>query len=216
MGWPLLFWGGEAGGSHPSQSNKEEKELNLPPHCAANPVSREKSPFSKGDLEGLSTHVQNPPQNNKEEKDLNLSPHCAANPVSRAKSPFSKGDLEGLSTHVQNPPQKRQRGCRYFDNLYCAANPVSRVLYLFENKPLSFIYDGALTPPPATYPPTLDEQPLTVGIHGLATRKTYGQKTLLPLRWALTPPFHPYLPSQVRVQAVLLCYAPIPSRRSGR
>ena len=44
----------------------------------------------------------------------------------------------------------------------------------------------------ATYPPTLDEQPLIVGIHGLATHETHSQNVSLPLRWALTPPSHPY------------------------
>ena len=59
---------------------------------------------------------------------------------------------------------------------------------------LSFIYDGGHPPPPATYPPASGEQPLTAGIHGLATRGTYGRTTSLPPRWALTPPFHPYPP----------------------
>ena len=58
--------------------------------------------------------------------------------------------------------------------------------------PLSFIYDGSHLPPPATYPPASDEQPLIAGIHGLATHGTYGRMTSLPPRWALTPPFHPY------------------------
>ena len=57
---------------------------------------------------------------------------------------------------------------------------------------LSFIYDGSHLPPPATYPPASDEQPLIAGIHGLATHGTYGRMTSLPPRWALTPPFHPY------------------------
>ena len=59
-------------------------------------------------------------------------------------------------------------------------------------RPLSFIYDCGHPQPLATYPPTLDEQPLIVGLHGLATRKAYCRATLLPSRWALTPPFHPY------------------------
>ena len=58
--------------------------------------------------------------------------------------------------------------------------------------PLSFIYYGNRLPSLATYPPTLDEQPLIVGIHGLATHEAYCQGVLLPLRWALTPPSHPY------------------------
>ena len=66
-------------------------------------------------------------------------------------------------------------------------------------EPLSFIYGCGHPQSPATYPPTLDEQPLIVGIHGLATRKAYCQTTLLPLRWALTPPFHPYPDRVVKV-----------------
>ena len=66
-------------------------------------------------------------------------------------------------------------------------------------RPLSFIYDCGHPQPLATYPPTLGEQPLIVGIHGLATRKAYCQRTLLPLRWALTPPFHPYLPTEADI-----------------
>ena len=60
--------------------------------------------------------------------------------------------------------------------------------------PLSFIWDGSHLPPLATYPPASGEQPLIAGIHGLATRETYCRVTSLPPRWALTPPFHPYLP----------------------
>ena len=66
-------------------------------------------------------------------------------------------------------------------------------------RPLSFIYDCGHPQPLATYPPTLDEQPLIVGIHGLATRKAYCRPTLLPPRWALTPPFHPYLPAEADI-----------------
>ena len=57
---------------------------------------------------------------------------------------------------------------------------------------LSFIYDSGHPQPLATYPPTLDEQPLIVGIHGLATHETHSRGVLLPSRWALTPPSHPY------------------------
>ncbi len=70
---------------------------------------------------------------------------------------------------------------------------------VLPKEPLSFIYDCGHPQPLATYPPTLDEQPLIVGIHGLATRKAYSQTTLLPLRWALTPPFHPYLPPESNI-----------------
>lgn len=64
------------------------------------------------------------------------------------------------------------------------AGPISRVLSPLLGPqrpnvattlrgPLSFIYDDALTSPPATYPPTLGEQPFIVGIHGLATHGMY-------------------------------------------
>ena len=96
--------------------------------------------------------------------------------------------------------------------------------------PLSFIWDGSLLPPRATYPPASGEQPLTAGIHGLATHGTYGRATSLPPRWALTPPFHPYPPDvpsnapavskdarriAARTRAVILCYAPTTSRLSS-
>ena len=57
---------------------------------------------------------------------------------------------------------------------------------------LSFIYDGSHLPPPATYPPASDEQPFIAGIHGLATRQTYGRRHhcrrggLLPRLFTLT------------------------------
>ena len=73
-----------------------------------------------------------------------------------------------------------------------SAYAISRVLYLAEARPLSFIYDDNHLPPPATYPPTSNEQPLIVGVHGLATHETYCRGVLLPSRWALTPPSHPY------------------------
>ncbi len=82
---------------------------------------------------------------------------------------------------------------------FSIANTISRVLYSPEGEPLSFIYDYGHPQPLATYPPTLGEQPLIVGIYGLATRKAYCQTTLLPLRWALTPPFHPY-PDVIQVR----------------
>ena len=72
------------------------------------------------------------------------------------------------------------------------ADSVSRVQYPSEDGPPSFIYGGGLPPSGATYPPASGEQPLTAGIHGLATRGTYCRSTLLPPRCALTAPFHPY------------------------
>ena len=53
------------------------------------------------------------------------------------------------------------------------AYTISRVLYPTYVGPPSFIYDDNHLSPLATYPPTLDEQPLIVGIHGLATHETY-------------------------------------------
>lgn len=47
------------------------------------------------------------------------------------------------------------------------------VLAFLPCKPPSFIYGDSLLPSLATYPPTSDEQPLIVGIHGLATREMY-------------------------------------------
>ena len=84
---------------------------------------------------------------------------------------------------------------------------ISRVLYSAETEPPSFIYDGNHLPPPATYPPTLDEQPLVVGIHGLATHETYSRGVLLPSRWALTPPSHPYPCGRSFSSTLLYTYA---------
>ena len=81
-----------------------------------------------------------------------------------------------------------------------------------ENK--TFIYDDNHLPPLAVYPSALGEQPLIADIHNLATREAYCRATLLPSRWALTPPFHPYPES--KLAAVILCYATIPSRTSSR
>ncbi len=93
---------------------------------------------------------------------------------------FLVNKKRGRSTEIEQPPP--------------SANPVSRVLYPASAAgPLSFIYDCGHPQPPATYPSTSDEQSLAVDIHGLATRKAYSRRTLLPPRWALTPPFHPYL-----------------------
>ena len=92
------------------------------------------------------------------------------------------------------PPKQKKSRPNLIGRPPPSANPVSRVLYPAEAGPLSFIYDCGHPQPPATYPSTSDEQPLAVDIHGLATRKAYSRTTLLPPRWALTPPFHPYLP----------------------
>ena len=44
--------------------------------------------------------------------------------------------------------------------------------------------------------------PDDVGILDLATRKTCGTASYPAVRWALTPPFHPYL----RMKAVIFCH----------
>ena len=44
----------------------------------------------------------------------------------------------------------------------------------------------------AAYPPAMDEQPLAAGVFGLATHRMCGMPCRHGIRWALTPPFHPY------------------------
>ena len=100
-------------------------------------------------------------------------------------------------TRCAPQPYTHKKGCPARNTLnYCKYYKPSSVPLA---RPLSFIYDYGHPQPLATYPPTLGEQPLIVGIHGLATRKAYCQRTLLPLRWALTPPFHPYLPAEADI-----------------
>ena len=53
-------------------------------------------------------------------------------------------------------------------------------------RPLSFIYDCGHPQPLATYPPTSDEQPLIVGIRGLATHETHSRVYCYP-RGGLLP-----------------------------
>ena len=76
------------------------------------------------------------------------------------------------------------------------AEDVSRVLYLMlltpQQTPVIYLALRFPARSSATYPPTSDEQPLYVGIHGLATRQVYGSACHHTPRWALTPPFHPY------------------------
>ena len=89
------------------------------------------------------------------------------------------------------PPYEKTAPCTgngFFSCKPCKPSSVPRP----QAKPPSFIYDRSHLRPQATYPPTSGEQPLAVGIHGLATRQTYGRSVSLPPRWALTPPFHPY------------------------
>ena len=58
----------------------------------------------------------------------------------------------------------------------------------------------------ALYPPAMDEQPLNAGILELATHKACGTRYHYCVRWALTPPFHPYL----NVEAVIFCHTTLP------
>lgn len=71
---------------------------------------------------------------------------------------------------------------------------------------LSLVYDMGHPMPLSIYPSTSDEQPYCVGIHDLSTHDAYCDTVSLPVRWALTPPFHPYSPRT----AVLFCYANMP------
>ena len=99
--------------------------------------------------------------------------------------------------------------------LHFSAGPVSRVLSPDARVRISVIYlRRQSSAASSNLPPTSDEQPSNVGVHGLATYGTYGRTTSLPPRWALTPPFHPY--RSLARPAVVLCYAPIPSRISSR
>ena len=53
-----------------------------------------------------------------------------------------------------------------------------------------------LSPPSgscSSLPPGKGEQPLIAGILGFATHKACGMLCCHSIRWALTPPFHPYL-----------------------
>ncbi len=45
----------------------------------------------------------------------------------------------------------------------------------------------------AAYPPAMDGQSLAAGIFGIATHGMCGLSCRHESRWALTPPFHPYL-----------------------
>ena len=132
-----------------------------------------------------------------------------------------------LSPANNNAKQSQKKSARpesqtdfIFSKVYKPSSvPHAPTLSLLQPKPtsigpLSFIYDCNHSQPPATYPSTSGEQPLIVDIHGLATRKAYCRRTLLPSRWALTPPFHPY--HRPKSAAVILCYATTPSRTSSR
>ena len=90
-------------------------------------------------------------------------------------------------------------------SLFCLAYAISRVLFVTCATPLSFIYDDNHLPPPATYPPTLDEQPLVVGIHGLATHETYGPRSIATLAVGSYPAFSP-LPLARRLFSSTLLY----------
>ena len=64
------------------------------------------------------------------------------------------------------------------------------VIYLTAVSPRS-----RLSPPSggsSSLPPGKGEQPLNAGILGFATHKACGMPCRHSIRWALTPPFHPY------------------------
>lgn len=94
---------------------------------------------------------------------------------------------------------------------------ISRVLYSACAKCLSFISNKCRHLPLAIYPPTSGEQPYCVGIHDLATHKTYGFECYHSNRWALTSPFHPYSDESERFFSVtLLCsHKQLPVRKYG-
>ena len=76
---------------------------------------------------------------------------------------------------------------------------------------LSFIYAAGRPAAQAAYPSAMDEQSLIAGIFGLATRRMCGLRCRHRSRWALTPPFHPYLQ---KTQAVVFCHI-IPDVAAG-
>ena len=80
----------------------------------------------------------------------------------------------------------KQIGCFHSGNIlfvFCIRYKPSSVPL---SRPLSFIYDCGHPQPLATYPPTLDEQPLIVGIRGLATHETHSRVYCYP-RGGLLP-----------------------------
>ena len=91
------------------------------------------------------------------------------------------------------------------DRLFKFAYAISRVLFTTCVAPLSFILDDNHLPPLATYPPTLDEQPLIVGIHGLATHEVHGPRSIATLAVGSYPTFSP-LPLTRRLFSSTLLY----------
>ncbi len=102
------------------------------------------------------------------------------------------------------------------------ARGISRVLYFSwrhcasaltrSEKPLPFIQPDGLPPDRQQPTPRLGRAALRkramrlgVGVHGLATRSSYGCRRRRRHRWALTPPFHPYR-CPLRIAAVVFCY----------
>lgn len=85
------------------------------------------------------------------------------------------------------------------------AYAISRVLFPTKVGPLSFIYDGNHLSPPATYPPTLDEQSLIAGIRGLATHEAYGPRSIATLAVGSYPAFSPLPLSRRLFSVTLLC-----------
>lgn len=65
---------------------------------------------------------------------------------------------------------------------------ISSVIYLDR-----LLLNGSGAERRAAYPPAMDEQPFAAGIFGIATHRMCGMPCCHGTRWALTPPFHPYL-----------------------
>ena len=90
---------------------------------------------------------------------------------------------------------------------------ISRVMWDYpymETSCLSFILTVCRQTAPApkrraAYPPAMDEQPLAAGVFGLATHRMCGMPCRHGIRWALTPPFHPYR-SLGETPAVVFCH----------
>ena len=125
-----------------------------------------------------------------------------------------KKDTPRLKKGKRNSRTKEAPLARGFE----CAGPVSRILYFAGAKPLSFIYDDGLPTPLATYPPTLGEQPLIIGIHGLATHGMYGPEGIATSAVGSYPTFSPLpqLSSKSSPRRLFSVTWSMPSRTSSR
>ena len=78
-------------------------------------------------------------------------------------------------------------------SLLSSRSDISRVLYLLIVGVCHLSRHFSCLNVQAAYPPAKDGPSLTAGIFGLATYRMCGTLYHYKLRWALTPPFHPYL-----------------------